>query len=296
MKRYWPIMGAVGVAATVGLYGYVSRDPLYEEPEEFLEGETENEVELPEELVPYEDSKIEKKNQPKQISPKYDKKEETQRNRPYRPLLPKSSGLEDALEGEEEYPWYYIPPEERGDLTLEELDRYMSEAREANDFKVALSYIKDFQKITESRRIAAGSTNQEAVTAVGNDLTYGIVFDYDEYLTKVIKNCKTHDYNSVYSKVWSMNFFLAAHPNPEMFTNDRYVKRLDLDALIYKGTLALGVVESCPKGEEQAKLITSESSEPRTSLNKVLKKSKKRWKSFSLKSWRLNLIFKEPEL
>jgi len=177
MKQYWPIMGAVGLAATVGLYAYVSRDPLYEEQEteEFTEEEQGYEAELPDEEIPapYTPKVKKEKNQikNKQNSPKYDKKEIIPRAQIYHPSSPKSSRLED-------FEFRY------------RARKYFDEALEAKDYKIAETYIDDLPE------------------DIKKDLLCQIVVSYSNYLTSVSKNCETQDHYSVLRKVLSMEAIL----------------------------------------------------------------------------------------
>ena len=246
MKRYWPIMGAVGVAATVGLYGYVNRDPLYEEPEteEFLEEETEYEVEVPEEgveiPVPYAPKATKEKKS--ENSPKYHEKEET---KPHIPSLPKPS-LEETLEEEQPYD---LPSEKRIALTtnwtlgnvksrMEELEKNYQTALGAYDFKVAASYIADFQRFMEAEKTIKPGAYQK----IENDLAYHIATEYDSYLSGVIDNCNRHSFDSTFRKVMWTNIFLAEHS--EIFSPD-YVEQSNLANFLKKGNQALEAVEYC---------------------------------------------------
>ena len=255
MKRYWPFMGAVGVAATIGLYAYVNRDPLYEEPEteEFLEEETEYEAEVPDNEItgipaPYTTPKA-TKNKEKTIprsepSQKYQQEQKTRR--PYHPSFPRSSGLEETLEEEQPYD---LPSEKRIALTtnwtlenvrsrMEELEKNYQAALDVYDFKVAASYIVDFQRFMEAEK----NTKPEAYQKIENDLAYHMTTKYDSYLSEAIEDCSKHDFGSVYAKVMWMNIFLVEHP--EIFSPD-YVEKSNLAAFLQKGNQALDAIEYC---------------------------------------------------
>lgn len=264
MKRYWPLFGAVGIASTIGLYGYVSRDPLYEEPEteeEFFEEEIEYGAELPEEEIPvpkYTTKKIEKEKiqtKRKQKHPDKDNKETKPKNMTYYPSLPKSS-LEEALEEEnEERPWYDLPAEKREALTSnwtlenlgdksEELGNHYREALKAYDFKVAASYIADLSYIVNLSSIAEPEkyVHPESYDRIRADLAYHIATVYDDYLSEVIANCNGHSFDSVFRKVMWMNLFLAEHQ--EIFASD-YIREFNLETFVEKGNGALDSIKYC---------------------------------------------------
>ena len=232
-------MGAAGVAATLGLYAYVNRDPLYEEPEteEFLEEVPEYEEALPEDEipVPHTAKKTEKeKNQikRKQNSQKDYQKEIKPRNQAYNPTLPKVSGLEEVVE--EERPWYDLPKEKREALTItnnsiedfgrnmDELFKHFFASLEAYDFKVAASYIDDLQC---------------------NPCINEITAQYNAYLSDVIENCHRQDFNSVFRKIMWMNLFLAE--KQDILTIVSYDEGFNLALFIKKGNQALEAIEYC---------------------------------------------------
>lgn len=245
MKQYWPYMRAVGVAATLGLYAYVNRDPLYDGPEteeEFFEEETEYETELPKEEipVPYITPKTNKKVEQK--PKKSPNQRETIRNQPYRPSIPKSSGLEKTVEEEnEERPSYDLLQEERDKLTVRQLLDYWDESLNNLDYKVAETYSSDLKKRYEL--IGKKSLFDECY----------ISDSYDYNLSDMIKNCKRYDYNSVFRKIMWMNiFFIPKYeksiPNCEIGVSGdgpRYIKKFDPILLIQKGNQALEAIEYC---------------------------------------------------
>lgn len=263
MKRYWPFMGAVGIAATVGLCTYVSRDPLYEEPEteEFLEDEPEHEAELHDDKIPVPyDSQSPAAKEKKQIkekpnSPKYRKKEEKPPKLPSQPSSPKSSDLENAVEDAQEFPSYYIPPEER-DYSKEEFRKGFFGAIRAREYKVAETYFADVQKYFNTQ-------DQEYIKAVKNFLLCQIAVDYHDYLSDVIK-CREQDAYSVLRKVIWMDSFLNQYKddlitrcttrdgiekNPPGYSE--YSIEITADYLKQKGEKALEKVINCPKDEKK---------------------------------------------
>lgn len=245
MKGYWPVMGVVGIVATVGLYAYVSRDPLYEESEtkEFLEEEvTEYEAELPEDEIPVPYvQKAEEVNpiKKRQNHSEKTKKKITPQNQPYHPSFPQSSGLEDAIEeDEEERAWYDLPPEERNFKNLGEVAEYFNAALDARDYKVAESYIQNFLKFVEPK---TPERYQEQKGIRGSI----IVANYNEYLNDIIKNCKDYNYDSVFRKVMWMNFFAAEYEEIFPIYDPQTKKTLNLVALSQKGTEALDSLQYC---------------------------------------------------
>ena len=218
MKKYWPLMGAAGIVATLGLYRYVSRDPIYEEQEteEFVEEEMEYEIKLPAEEIsrpynapkdkqaPKDKEKItpEKTKQNSPINSPINRKETITRHQPYAPSLPKSSDLEDTLEDtseedEKEYPSYYIPPEERdSQFPYYRAEKYFDEALEAKDYKIAEMYIDDILSVSDNQKKTKRA------------LLCEMVVDYLNYCISVKKNCETQDPYSVLLKVLSMNAIL----------------------------------------------------------------------------------------
>lgn len=243
MKRYKGIIGAVGIAASLGLFAYVSHDAVYEESEteEFYEEEPEYAPELPaDEVLPTrknnipESKKEEKtlkerdysKNKLKEITP--EKKEITPKNLTSHPFFLKPSSLEEALEEEEERPEYDLGSEERNTKTKKELETYFFNALEANDFKVAESYLGDLEL-----------RNPE--------LPVYVVSAYNSYLDKIIENCKGYDLDSVFRKVMWMNFFIIEHQKtvPFYVSRSEQLDRIDQTMLFDKGNQALEAVEYC---------------------------------------------------
>lgn len=184
-----------------------------------------------------------KKEPIKKSSQKQNAYPEPSQNQPYPALpysVPKSSKLEEALEEEEELAWYDLPPEKRDFKTPEEVRDYIIAALNARDYKVAESYLSDFQKVLPPEEYK----QQKKV------FPYVITSNYDEFLTGVINNCEKYDQDSVFRKVLWMNFFAEEHqdifPIPASF-NPYTGKDIDLAALLKKGEQALNVVEHCPE-------------------------------------------------
>jgi len=241
MKKYWPIMGTVGLAAMVGSYAYVNHDPLYQESETegFLEEEIEYEVELPEEKetpAPHTTKKKEKKQKQNRYNGK-----ETKSNQPYHSTLPRPSQLEQAAEEDEERPPYDLPQEERDKLTDRQLLDYWGESLNNLDYKVAETYSSDLKKRYESRGKESGWDE------------CNISDTYDRDLSDMIENCKKYDYNSVFRKVMWMNvFFMPKYeksiPNCEIHVygdGPYHIKKFDPITLINKGNQALEAIEYC---------------------------------------------------
>jgi len=242
MKRYWPFMGAVGVAATIGLYAYVNRDPLYEEPEteeEYLEEGSEYEAELPEEEIPApyttKNTKEKDQTQRKQKQNKYDQKEN--KSNPYNRSSPKPSGLEETLEDEERL-WYDLPTEKREFQSWEELGKYVNAALEAHDYKVAESYMQYAEKFVEPKTPENYKDQKKA-------MSYVIISRYNEYLNEVITNCRNQSYESIFRKVMWMNFFATEHDQIFPIYDPETEKNLDLVSLFEKGNEALDSLKYC---------------------------------------------------
>ena len=242
MKRYWPFMGAVGVAATVGLYGYVNRDPLYEEPEteeEYLEEGFEYEVEGLEEVempVPYATKDTEKgksQSKRKQTSQNRQRKETKPKNQSSRLSFPQPSGLEETVEEDEEYPSYYIPPEERDSKTVEELKGYFIDALNEEDYRIAESYIDTILNHYDERE-------REKVQKDHTDI---IIKDYEIYLESTIKYCNSFlldgkNLESLKIKVAQMDVFF--------FQNSKYnIREEERIYFTNKGEVAIKAVEYC---------------------------------------------------
>ncbi len=248
MKKYWPVMGAIGVAATLGSYFYVSRDPLYDEPEseeEFVEEEIVYEAELPEEEIEmppsYTPKKAEKEKPKRKKNSQNNHRKETQpRKQSYHQTLPQTSSLEETVEEEnEERPSYDLPQEERIKLGVKEIDGYFYKALEADDFKVAESYISNkqrlFQGIISEQDIYAGHLNS-------------IVVRYNKYLSNVIENCNKYDFDSLFRKVTWMNLIMANNQeifSPHFNPHKEPDRELHYYEIIQKGNQALEAIEYC---------------------------------------------------
>lgn len=240
------VVGAAlgSIVATLGTYAYINYDLSSKRKleTESVE-ETEPIVELPEstEATPY---RSEKTQQKAQNLPKYNQKKKS-RNQLNHPTQ-KPSDLERTVEEEKSYD---LPPEKRIALTtnwslenvkdrFEELGKHYQDAMDAHDFKVAASYIPDFQRFMEAEK----DTKPEAYQKIENDLAYHITTDYDKYLSAAIEDCSKHDFDSVFAKVTWMNVFLAEHPR--LFSPD-YLEKSNLANFIRKGNQALEAVEYC---------------------------------------------------
>lgn len=248
MKLYKGIMGAAGVAASLGLFAYASHDAVYEESEtgEFPEENPEYAPELPaEKATPYapndrqKDDAPETKRRRKAVNSSENyTKGRTAEKPAYRPVSPKLSDLEKALEEEEERieealeerPEYDLPPEERNEKTAEELETYFSKALSAKDFRVAESYMTDLELRNSEREY------REAVPFI-------IIFCYRSYLDDVLANCDNYSYDSVFRKIMWMNFYVLGHP--EVFPIYHPDTQVTQSTLFNKGNLALEAVEYC---------------------------------------------------
>lgn len=246
MKKDWPFIGAVGIAAAIGLYAYINRGLFYEKPEteEFVEEEIEYKEELPEEEeipAPYTTEKTEEKKQikEKQYSSKDTKTKTKLRNRPLNfPSLPEHSGLEEIVE-DEERPWYDLPAEKREFKTWEELGNYFNAALDAKDYKVAESYMQYAEQFVEPKTTQNIEDQKKAITHV-------IISRYNEFLNEIIGNCKNQDYDSLFRKVMWMNFFATEHEQAFPIVDPETRKDLNLTVLYQKGNQALESVEYCP--------------------------------------------------
>ncbi len=255
MKLYKGLMGAAGVAVSLGLFAYAGHDAVYEESEteEFTEENPEYAPELPaEKAAPYaqEDDMQESEEHPKiKQNSSEDKKKERRKNLASRPSLLKSNGLEYILE-EEERAEYDLSVEERIIMlqnlpakdvmyAINTLYAHYQRALDADDFKVAVSYITDFKKATELKNPGGGP----ALAAIETNLAYGIILKYDRYLSSVVEDCGRYDFDSVFRKIMWMNLFMIEHQ--DAFAEDKYVIDLSLATLLNKGNQALEAVEYC---------------------------------------------------
>ncbi|MEK6863639.1 MAG: hypothetical protein AABW53_02995 [Nanoarchaeota archaeon] len=237
MKLYKGLMGAAGVAASLGLFAYASHDAVYEESEteEFPEEEPEYGPELPaEKAAPYaqEDDPQESEEKYKnEQNPSGNKKEKRRYKNPaYRPAFPKLSNLEKTLKEEEEKPGYDLPPEEREEKSESELEDYFYEALFANDFKVAESYMIDLELRNPGE--------------YKHPLSFFTVCAHYNYLEDIITNCDKYDYDSVFRKVIWINIFIYEHP--EMFPiSGNNNTQIIPSTFFNKGNLALEAVEYC---------------------------------------------------
>ena len=242
MKRYWPIVGAVGVAATLGLYAYMNHSPTQKNDRSQLEDIVENREgtspsEEPNQSTEpktypesnqrrnkhYSEKKTEKQHQA--ATPKLKPKREF----PKIPNYPK-----DENEEEEERASYDLPKEKREALTtttnsienfgsnMDELFKHFEASLDAYDFKVAASYIDDLQC---------------------NPCITDITTKYNAYLSDVIENCHRHDFNSVFRKIMWMNLFLAE--KQDILTKVSQNEGFNLALFIKKGNQALETIEYC---------------------------------------------------
>lgn len=251
MKRYKPLIGAVSLAATLGLYAPVNHDPLSQEPQQFM-GEQEHgseyeagllEEEIKEASVSRDSAKIRKEEKIAQIqpnSPKHDQKQKNPQDRSHRTLLPQPQGLDDVVEEEaEERPPYDLSPEEREQLTYSQLIRYGIEALSNQDYKVAETYSSDLKKHHEGKQ------------HIFHECFIGL--RYDDDLSDMIEHCTKYDYDSVFRKVMWMNvFFIPKYENSldcetTIFVDSSsyIVKRINPGLLIQKGNQALEAIEYC---------------------------------------------------
>jgi len=157
-------------------------------------------------------------------------------NLPY--TIPKTSPLEEVAE-DQESAWYDLQPEERDFRSLDQVGTYFNAAIDARDYRVAESYLADFQKIAapqEYERLRKG-------------LLYIITSNYNEYLNDILEHCGRYDSDSVLRKILWMNFFTNEHP--EVFPiPDQNALPLDTAALFKKGITALDSIKYCPEKHE----------------------------------------------
>ena len=251
MKRYKPLIGVFGLAAIVGLYTTVNRTSLYKGPEteEFLEEETEPEVESPEEEMqeaplPYHPPKVkrEEKNipRPQPNSLKYDQKQKRSQHQLPKNPFPLPQRLDDFVQEEaEEKPSYDLSTEEREKLTVQQLLMYGGLALQNLDYKVAETYSSDLKKRYGNEKYLFDECH--------------ISEAYDRDLTDMVENCKKYDYDSVFRKVMWMNIFFIPKYEQNILDckidvsgdGSTYIKRLDQVSLVQKGNQALEAIEYC---------------------------------------------------
>ncbi len=180
---------------------------------------------------------------------KQKKKELPQNAHPQRPtpVMPKYALPEDDTP--EEYPSYYIPPEERKSNSVGELMMSFDEAIKARDYKIAETYIEDILNFIRP-------PDEEWRKAWYQKFMCTILADYDQYLSSIIENCKGQDAYSVLSKVIWMKSFLNQYQNTYPNTIGNYcfskgeeTKIIDPDDLAIKGKLALDSVINCADKE-----------------------------------------------
>ncbi len=148
--------------------------------------------------------------------------------------LPKPSPSEETVEEEEPF-WYDLPAEKRNFKTSEEVGKYFNAALEARDYRVAESYLANFQKVM----------TPPEYEKLKNGFLYVITSDYNEFLTDIIDHCQKYDQDSVFRKVLWMNFFAAEHQEVFPIADPYTRKDLDLTTLLKKGEQALHEIEHC---------------------------------------------------
>ncbi len=256
MTRNWHVIGAVGFAAAL-MYTYVNR--VMTRVEKANEGlKTLGEMYVPKKLESLEDilpkhyplptdedkaKGIKEETKTRQGPAKlYQKKEETLKNRAGRLPLPRyPDSAETITEEDKERRWYDLSAEERELETREDMIHNFNSALEEGDYKAAESYIKNL--IDDSADL--DETRQELKRA----LSSAIISNYNIYLDKIIEDCDSYDYDSVFRKVMWVNFFAAENeeifPISIPFSDYDPEKDLDLMALLEKGDRVLSIVEDC---------------------------------------------------
>lgn len=177
-----------------------------------------------------------KKSNPKDNSPPETPKNQSTPNLSYTFPRPSTSDLED----DEELPWYNLLPEERNFKTLDQVGTYFNAAIEARDYRVAESYLNNFQEI---------ATPQE-YERLRKGLLYIITSNYNEYLNDILEHCDLYESDSVLRKVLWMNFFTNEHPEVFPIT-DQNTPPLDTAALFKKGITALDSIKYCPEKKHE---------------------------------------------
>ena len=242
MKRYG-IAGTVILVAGIGLY--LNCDQKHEETKSKQSAPGEKvgyQPEVPQNKTPASSTtakRSEERRTKKTIPNKTTNKSVPQNSyNPYYSIQPTSPGLENTLDDEEEEEqWYNLPPEKRNFKTLAEIEPYLNAAINARDYKVAESYLTNFQKIT----------SPEDYERLKKGLLYVIASDYNGYLTDILEHCDQYDSDSVLRKVLWMNLFTNNHPEVFPIADPFTKNSLDIAALFKKGSLALDATEYCPE-------------------------------------------------
>ena len=243
MKKYILGLGVAGLAGMTALYS-CSEPKVILTPNYSVETPKSNPFNTPtpysKDNPPHSETppKVKKtsKSNPKNNSPPETQKNQSTPNPFYVFPRPSTSDLED----DEDLPWYNLPPEERNFETLDQVGTYFNAAIEARDYRVAESYLSNFQEIAapqEYGRLRKG-------------LLYIIASNYNEYLNDILEHCDRHDSDSVLRKVLWMNFFTNEHP--EVFPiADQSTLLLETAALFKKGITALDAIKYCPEKKHE---------------------------------------------
>src|SRR3989344_8751492 len=246
MKKYIPLLGIAGIAATVGFYLH------YNQTEETKpeEGKREYQPQVPQtknSSPPYQKSQKKEKNEHKKpvqnktsktypSAPKQTSQKTLPQNSP--PSRPSSSPtLEQTLNDEEQKEefWYDLPADKRYFKTVSEIEPCFNGALDARDYKAAESYLTSFQEIT----------SPQEYDRLKKGLLYTITTNYNEYLNDVVEHCNQYDSNSVLRKVLWMNVFANAHPDVFPIPDQNAKSYLDIAGLFKKGILALDAIKYC---------------------------------------------------
>lgn len=150
-----------------------------------------------------------------------------------------SYGLPDFSEDDEgDKPWYDLPPKER---SQEKIAKGFNGALDAKDYRVAASYIDNFEEFALS-----GEEEKDK-----RAITYVIVSGYNDFLNEIIQDCQKYgyDYDSIFRKVIWMDFFLIDHQEILPVIDSETRKELDLLTLIQKGEQAIQAISDCQPHE-----------------------------------------------
>jgi hypothetical protein len=138
-----------------------------------------------------------------------------------------------------ERPWYDLPPEER---KPEKIAKGFNGALDAKDYRVAASYIDDFEAFS-----LPGEEEEDKKA-----ITYVVVSGYNDFLNEIIQDCQKYgyDYDSIFRKVIWMDFFLIDHQGVLPMFDPVIRDQLELVDFIQKGEQAIQAVSGCHNSNE----------------------------------------------